>query len=105
MYTLFSQGLILVQSLDVTDITGLMSAKELTVNGLLLIGIIMLWRRMSSAEEKAETNRVAFEAKLEVLRAEKEADYKKYVELLLITTKTIDENTKMYARLEKLLDK
>lgn len=94
IYTLFIQGIILAQSLDVTDVTSLMSAKELTVNGLLLVAIIMLWRRMTAAEEK-----------IEVIRKEKETDYQKYVELLVKTTQIIDENTKTIARLEKLFDK
>ena len=98
---LFLNSLIFAQSLEVSDITGLMSVKELTVNGLLLVAIVMLWRRMTSAEEK-----------IDVIRKEREVDNLKYIELLVNVTratenatKVIDENTKMYARLEKLLDK
>lgn len=86
-------GAMFLQSLDVNDITKVMTT-DLTVTGMLLGGIIMLWRRMLAAEEK-----------IDVIRKEKDEDYKKYVEILISTTKVIDENTKMFARLEKLLDK
>lgn len=94
IHMLFVQAFVLAQSLDVTDVTSLMSAKELTVNGLLLVAIIMLWRKMTAAEEE-----------IKVIRKEKETDYQKYVEILVKTTQIIDENTKTIARLERLLDK
>jgi predicted histidine transporter YuiF (NhaC family) len=88
------EGLILAQSLEVSEVTSLMSIQELTVSGLLLVAIVVLWRRMNAAEEK-----------IEVIRKEKDTEYQKYVELLIKTTQIIDENTKMWARMERLFDK
>jgi predicted histidine transporter YuiF (NhaC family) len=88
------EGLILAQSLEVSEVTSLMSIQELTVSGLLLVAIVVLWRRMNAAEEK-----------IEVIRKEKGTEYQKYVELLIKTTQIIDENTKMWARMERLFDK
>lgn len=90
----FINGVILLQSLDVSDITSLGGTRDLSIGGLLLVFIIMLGRRLAKAEERIET-----------MIKEREVDNQKYVDLLISTTKIIDENTRMYQRLEKLLDK
>lgn len=91
---LLIHGFILAQSLEATDITSLISVKEITINGLLLIAIVMLWRRHSALEDK-----------LDVLRKEKDEDTEKYIQLTVTTNNLISENTRMLSRLEKILDK
>lgn len=93
-FDLLFQGLIFAQSIEATDITSLMSAKEITINGLLLIAIVMLWRRHSTLEDK-----------LDVLRKEKDDDVEKYIQLTITTNNLIRENTLMLSRLEKILNK
>lgn len=98
-------GSVLLQSLDATDITQLMSAENLTTSGLLLIAIIMLWRKLVAAEEDNKLLRKEFSDKIESLRKEREDDNERYITILMNTTKVIDENTRVFARLEKILDK
>lgn len=91
---LFFHGLIFAQSLEVTDITSLMSIQQISVNGLLLFAVVMLWRKHTALEDK-----------LDVLRKEKDADTDKYIQLNITTNNLIRENTLMLSRLEKILDK
>ena len=93
-YLFIQHAPVLLQSLETSDVTNLMSAGDLTVNGLLLIAIIMLWRRLNAAEEK-----------IDQLRKEKDNDVQKYIDLVTLTSKIVNDNTRMYERLEKILDK
>lgn len=98
-------GVIFLQSLDVTSITDVFTAKDLTVNGLLIGAIIYLYSRSKTSEEEVKALRKDADDKYEALRKERDDDKEKYVQILINTTKVIDENTRMYARLEKILDK
>ena len=94
MNQLIMYGPILLQSLEANDILNLAAAKDFTVTGVILVVLIFVWRKWNSAEEKYTLLN------------------EKYIDLLITNTrvmenatKIIDENTKMYARLEKYLDK
>lgn len=85
---------ILLQTVQTVDWMQLLSFEKITISGILLGVVYYFWKRTGTLETKIDD-----------YIKQKDEDAKKYYDLVLDTTKVINENNRIMQRIEKLLDK
>lgn len=98
---LLYQSFLLLQSVEVTDISQIISIKELTVSGILLLIIYYFWKRTSTLEAKVD----------EYIKQKDEGEKRYYDliiksnEILAENNRIINENSKIIQKLERVFEK
>lgn len=98
MFDALTHGMVLLQSIEVGDITSLSTLKEISLNGLLFIAIYIIWKEKTSLKEELKEERKNIEE-----YKEKERD--KYLDIIVKFQQALDENTRTLKDVAKILDK